>query len=99
MGAFRLAAGNTGQFMLVCIPLLLMLSVLLALGFPCGSAIALSCLERVDRAQPGTGVEGTPESSNRARSNILGVPSTSAAAAAPSPSRRRQGLLSFGMQS
>ena len=55
----------------------------------------LPCLERVDRAQPGTGVEGTPESSNRARSNILGVPSTSAAAAAPSPSRRRQGLLSF----
>ncbi len=44
-----------------------------------------------------TGVEGTPESSNRARSNILGVPSTSAAAAAPSPSRRRQGLLSFGV--
>lgn len=30
--AFRLAAGNTGRFMLVCIPLLLMLSVLLALG-------------------------------------------------------------------
>ena len=28
--------------------------------------------------------------------DILGVPSTSAAAAAPSPSRRRQGLLSFG---
>ncbi len=26
---------------------------------------ALSCLERVDRAQPGTGVEGTPESSGR----------------------------------
>lgn len=34
MGAFRLAAGNTGRFMLVCIPLLLMLSVLLALGLP-----------------------------------------------------------------
>ena len=32
--AFRLAAGNTGRFMLVCIPLLLMLSVLLALGLP-----------------------------------------------------------------
>ena len=32
--AFRLAAGNTGRFMLVCIPLLLMLSVLLALGPP-----------------------------------------------------------------
>lgn len=30
--AFRLAAGNTGRFMLVCIPLLLVLSVLLALG-------------------------------------------------------------------
>ena len=30
--AFRLAAGNTGRFMLVCIPLLLMLSVLLAMG-------------------------------------------------------------------
>ncbi len=34
VGAFRLAAGNTGRFMLVCIPLLLMLSVLLALGLP-----------------------------------------------------------------
>ena len=34
VGAFRLAAGNTGRFILVCIPLLLMLSVLLALGFP-----------------------------------------------------------------
>ena len=34
VGAFLLAAGNTGQFMLVCIPLLLMLSVLLALGLP-----------------------------------------------------------------
>ena len=32
--AFRLAAGNTGRFMLVCIPLLLMLSVLLALELP-----------------------------------------------------------------
>ena len=30
--AFRLAAGNTGRFMLVCIPLLLVLSLLLALG-------------------------------------------------------------------
>lgn len=30
--AFRLAAENTGRFMLVCIPLLLMLSMLLALG-------------------------------------------------------------------
>ena len=30
--AFRLAARNTGEFMLVCIPLLLMLSLLLALG-------------------------------------------------------------------
>ena len=34
VGAFRLAAGNTGRFMLVCIPLPLMLSVLLALGLP-----------------------------------------------------------------
>ena len=30
--AFRLAARNTGEFMLVCIPLLLTLSLLLALG-------------------------------------------------------------------
>ena len=28
----------------------------------------LSCLERVDRAKPGTGVEGTPISKDRARS-------------------------------
>ena len=28
---------------------------------------ALSCLERVDRAQPGTGVEGTPINHDRAR--------------------------------
>ena len=34
VGAFRLAAGNTGRFMLVCIPLPLMLSGLLALGLP-----------------------------------------------------------------
>ena len=51
---------------------------------------AFSCLEKVAR---GPDVEGTPIDQSRARSNIVGVPSTPAAAAAPSPSRRGQGVL------
>ena len=34
-----------------------------------GQRKALSCLERVDRAEPGTGVEGTPDIFGRAASN------------------------------
>ena len=34
-----------------------------------GQRKALSCLERVDRAEPGTGVEGTPDMFGRASSN------------------------------
>lgn len=42
--AFRLAAWNTGRFMLVCIPLLLILSLLLALGLRkiCGGRVLRS---------------------------------------------------------